>query len=293
MSNLISIIGAGPAGIATAMQLKRLGYDPLLLEMDRIGGLLWNANLIENYPGFPNGISGPKLIKLMENQMVNLAIKVTDLCVKELKGEKKKYVISTETKSFRSDYIVIASGTKPKSIPMEISDNIKTKIHQNIINLLKIKDKHIVIIGSGDAAFDQALNLSRRNNITILNRNSRTDCLPLLVNRALSEKKITYLTDMNVDNITLQSSAKKDSEKTLLIQCKLNNNKCVSLECDEVVFAIGRVPSLDFCPNIGFNDHCSMVGDVKNGVFRQASIAIGDGIMAAMKIHNIILRGNR
>ena len=66
--NKVAIIGAGPAGISSAIQLKRFGIDPIVFESDQIGGLLHNANLVENYPGFPDGISGEKLCMLFIEQ---------------------------------------------------------------------------------------------------------------------------------------------------------------------------------------------------------------------------------
>ncbi len=68
MNKDVCVIGAGPSGIAAAIQLKRYNISPLILEMNRIGGLLNNANLIENYPGFPDGISGEKLCMLFNEQ---------------------------------------------------------------------------------------------------------------------------------------------------------------------------------------------------------------------------------
>jgi len=72
----VVIIGAGPAGISAAIQLKRYGIEPTLLEKEEIGGLLKNANLVENYPGFPNGVPGPELVKLFKKQLENAQIKV-------------------------------------------------------------------------------------------------------------------------------------------------------------------------------------------------------------------------
>jgi len=281
-------VGAGPAGIATAIQLKRYGYDPGLFEMDRIGGLLWNANFIENYPGFPKGISGPQLIHLMEKQMWNLEIKVIDSYVEELDFDRGIHELSVGRKSYESEFVVIASGTKPLSIPMNVPEELKLRIHQNIVNLLGVCEKHIIIIGSGDAAFDQAINLSRNNTITILNRNGQTNALPLLVERALANKKISYLLNINVYNIEIKPTSEKDAESPLIIHCKSGNKGKITMECDEVVFAIGREPRLDFCKNIMTNEFCYMAGDVKNGIYRQVSIATGDGIMTAMKIHEII-----
>ena len=75
-TNLVTIIGAGPAGLAAAIQLRRFGVTPLVLEGDEIGGLLRNANLVENYPGFPGGISGLALIRLFERQARDISVRV-------------------------------------------------------------------------------------------------------------------------------------------------------------------------------------------------------------------------
>ena len=80
----VMIIGAGPAGLATAIQLKRYGIHPLLFEGEEVGGLLRNANLVENYPGFPKGVSGSKLVNLFSRQAENLHIDVTHEQVLEL-----------------------------------------------------------------------------------------------------------------------------------------------------------------------------------------------------------------
>ena len=92
----IAVIGAGPAGIATSIQLKRFGYKPRLFEKDIAGGLLWNANLIENYPGFPNGISGPDLIDLMVMQLKQLKIKVEKLQITHLLFEDDYFQLNSD-----------------------------------------------------------------------------------------------------------------------------------------------------------------------------------------------------
>ena len=72
----VTIIGAGPAGIATALQLKRYGITPIILEKNTIGGLLRNAHLVENYPGFPKGISGVNLVRLFRKHLERAAITI-------------------------------------------------------------------------------------------------------------------------------------------------------------------------------------------------------------------------
>ncbi|MFH1908422.1 MAG: NAD(P)/FAD-dependent oxidoreductase, partial [Chloroflexota bacterium] len=199
------IIGAGPAGIAAAIQLKRFGLSPILLEKDRVGGLLRNANLVENYPGFPNGIPGPKLVALFEKQIQRIGVPVTYGEVVRLDFKDDRFVADVGRVSipatrgqvrnppYESHFVVIASGTKPKPFPLEISPQMRNKVFSEVWPLLKARGKHVTIVGAGDAAFDYALNLAgRENTVTILNRSHATVCLPLLRERASANPSITY-----------------------------------------------------------------------------------------------------
>jgi len=285
----IAIIGAGPAGIAASIQLKRLGYKPQLFEKDIAGGLLWNANLIENYPGFPYGISGPDLIDLMVKQLQQLKIELEQKNINHLSFDDGCFQLYSDKEDTIVDFVVIASGTKPKPINIIIKEPVKKNIHQDIKRILDIKGKHIVIIGAGDAAFDHAINLSRKNRVSIINHGDNIRSLQLLVDRAFANEKIAYLGNTEVDGIDLIYRENYKNEHLVQIHCTNIKGGKFSLECDEVIFAIGRDPQLDFMGRVVENDRCILVGDVKNGIFRQATIAIGDGIKAAMKIHNQVL----
>jgi thioredoxin reductase (NADPH) len=92
----IIIIGGGPAGITAAIQLQRYGCEPLLLEKRELGGLLWNANLVENYPGFPNGVRGEKLIGLMQKQAERLGVQVKREEVLKVKMKGWEFLVETE-----------------------------------------------------------------------------------------------------------------------------------------------------------------------------------------------------
>ena len=189
------IIGAGPAGISTAIQLKRYGVEPTLLEKKEIGGLLKNANLVENYPGFPSGVPGPELVKLFKKQLENIQIKVHFEKVLELDYKNGLFSIKTNQKKITCRIIVIASGTKPRKLSYpDLPAKIENHIFYEIYPLTQVENKKIAIIGAGDAAFDYALNLSKQNKVTILNRGEEVKCLPLLWKRAMETKNISYLT---------------------------------------------------------------------------------------------------
>ena len=282
----VIIIGAGPSGLATAFQLKRFGIHPLIFERDRIGGLLVNANLVENYPGFPSGIAGPELVKLFISQAHNLNVTVTDEEIVALTYDQGLFQASTRNRSYSSQVVVIATGTKPLPIEdLSIPDNLRSKVYYEVYPLTKVEGKCVVIVGGGDAAFDYGLNLSKSNQVVILNRADKPKCLPLLWERAQKVAAITYHAMTSISHI------ENTPGERILLHCQGPSGD-IQLNADYLLVAIGRVPQMD-CLSERLRQEAQvlekqgilyMIGDVKNGIFRQTSIAVGDGVLAAMKI---------
>lgn len=285
----IVIVGAGPAGIAASIQLKRMGHEPLLVEQNRVGGLLWNANLVENYPGFPRGISGPRLIHLFEKQLHFFEIKPEIAHIHNIINEEGKFLLQTDQKNIYSYFVVIATGTRPKDIPLNLSTRVRLRMHQDLRCLLDVQEKHILVIGGGEAALDQAINLSQNNQVTIINRQSHWKAFPRLVDRVESISQITCIRSTSVYNIEMQSEERDGSRSKMVAHVKENGARESEIEVDEILFAIGREPELELCNGLEVNQNLFFCGDVQNGNFRQVSIAVGDGIKAAMKIHKMIM----
>jgi len=283
----VVIIGAGPAGIAMAIQLKRHGIEPVILEQGEIGGLLKNANFVENYPGFPDGISGPNLVELFKSQLANAGVTVSSERVLELSHRDETFFTKTNRRMFRSTTAVIASGTKPTKISeIRIADGIDDRIFYEVYPIRGIKNHKIAIIGAGDAAFDYALGLSQNNEVTILNRGEQDRCIPVLRDRCMKSEAISYLTNVSVKEVT----GKGDR---LLLSC-LNgdNQKENRIYADYLVIAAGREPCLDFLDekleksldDLVKASRLYLVGDVKNKMYRQTAVCVGDGVKAAMQI---------
>lgn len=284
MNKKVAIIGAGPAGIACAFQLKRLGIDSLLFEKNQVGGLLRNANLVENYLGFDSGISGQELVKKFKKNLENLEIQPIFEEVKKVSFSNENFILEAGSEKFTSEFLVVASGTRPKKLPFEIFYEIADLPEKNY------DGKKFAVIGAGDAAFDYAINLVNNYNaaeVIILNRSSSPKSLLLLIERAAATGKIKHLKNVKVDSI-----AKKDGKK--LLSC-VGTDDNFDLNADFVMAAIGREPLCEFLDEnidkteLKKQEKLYFIGDVTNGFCRQTSIAVGDGLKIAMKIYNTLI----
>jgi len=285
----VAIVGAGPAGIAAATYLKRASLEPLVLERGEPGGLLRNANLVENYPGFSQGIGGEELAARFAEHLTHLGIATRREEVKLLARNSRGFRIRTDVDEHASRAVIVATGTTPKYPKIRgISSLTGGKVFSEIAStpLEKARKSRIFVLGGGDAAFDYAMNLEARGNeVSILTR-SKPRCLPLLLERA-TRNKIDIRVGVRIDRV-------EETEDGLMIQCR-SGGKSVTISCDFILVAYGRSPNLGFVETglrkrIGIPKNppetsvpgLFLAGDVIRGQNRQAGIAIGDGILAAM-----------
>jgi thioredoxin reductase len=278
-----AIIGAGPAGIAAAVQLRRYNIDPLLFESRSIGGLLRNANLVENYVGFPQGIRGEALVELLRKHLESANIETKQERVIEVDFSDGLFKLKTTQDNYSCKIVMLASGTRPKTLSLPASDDeAEDRIFYEVHPLLDIRDKRIAIIGAGDAAFDYALNLARHNQVIINNRGTKISSLPLLQERVIKNDNIEYRADCLIQQVN-------PTENRLELFWKQNENT-FNEHIDFLLIAIGRQPVLDYLSQ-SLQTHLDdfinkgilhLIGDVKNGIYRQFSIAAGDGVKAAM-----------
>jgi len=253
----VVIIGAGPAGLAAANQLKLYGIDPLVYECDQPGGLLLNAYSVINYPGVPEGLSGKELINKFELPSMLMFGEVTRVF-----REDNLYEIHSDCGDIRTQSVIIASGTKPKKIIVPgVEEN---QVHYNIKDLHNCSGKSAAVIGGGDAALDYAisLRLNMSCTVSVYARGDFSKVVPHLMRKVLL-----------IPGITLFPASLPKS----------------SFSEDIIVVAAGRTPKVDFIsanllssPPADGSFH--MCGDCSNGIYRQTAIAVGNGVEAAMKV---------
>jgi len=279
----LAIIGAGPAGIAAAIQLKRSRCDFLLLEKSSIGGLLHEANCVENFPGIANGIAGRTLAARFQRQLAAAGIAVEKAQVQHLACRGGAFVLQTEKQTFTAARVILACGTMPLPIEPPLDQPwLRKRIFDSILPLLKCSRQTIVIIGGGDAAFDYALNLARKNRVHIVIRSNKARALPLLIERCRSHPQIVIH-----ENSPLTSARKGAEADGVILEAR---GKKIS--CQRILTAIGRAPAMHFLASdlrASLDDFVKqkkiwIAGDASNGRFRQAAIAAADGLRAAMEI---------
>ena len=277
----VAIIGGGPAGCAAAIQLKRSGIDPIVFEQNMIGGLAINANQIENYLGFPQGIDGIDFVSLLENQIDAFAVEVFFEKIIKIEYEDDKFSIYSDKKKCICDFLIVATGTTPIEPEIEGMDNLilNNLLAYEVSNIPdeKAMNSNIAILGGGDAAFDYALNLEKmKNNIAIIHRSNNFKCLPLLYDRVMQLDAIQIMDPANV--VELQEE--ENEVKVILEDMSV-------IEAEFVLIAYGRKPEDELIPMIPeetIDSQAFLIGDLVNGNFRQISIATSDGIKTAMKI---------
>lgn len=273
------VVGAGPAGLSAAIQIARSGFKVALLEKGKIGGLMLNAQRIENYLGFPAGISGSELAKVFARQLRRHKIKVFFQQACEI-AKKRLFHVETNEQTLKSRAVIVATGTVPKAAGLKGEKSIIGKrIFYEVYGVPCINNKKtFVVIGSGDVAFDYALSLRQKNyTVVIVSRSKKPKCIRLLKKRA-EAAGIRHYCGIKVLDVKLKG-------KMLHLICK-KGLKRKDLIANYALIAVGRVPTAPKLrmPQTKANKLQGLyfAGDVVNGVYRQVSIAAGSGLLAAM-----------
>ncbi len=282
----VALIGGGPACATAAIQLVRSGIEIILVSKE-IGGTIKNANLVENLIGYPEGVVGLDFAKSFQLQLTKVGVPIVLEEVLTVEQIGNKYITKTAETEIISEYLIIGTGSIPKKLDVEGEEeaNLNGKLFYEIYNVKQFIDKkNIGIIGSGDVAYDYALNLQNAaNKISIIRRTAKTSSLPILQKRVKSTENIVVLNNHVIKKIELK-------EDKIHLEIEKEGN-LVTLIKDLILVAIGRKPNYDFLSEGIISEYTNpksdsklyFIGDVNKNNFRQVSIAMGDGMKVAME----------
>ena len=291
----VVIIGGGPAGLTAGLYTSRARLNSLLIEKGLIGGQITNAERIENYPGFPEGISGFDLGQLMHQQAENYGLKtiVAEATGIELQEEQK--VVKTTEGNFTTKTIIMAGGSNPQKldVPGEEKFTGKGVSYCATCDAPFFREQPVAVAGGGDVAITEALHLAKfASKVTVIHRRNQLRATRILQEKAFSEPNIDFLWDTIVDKIEGEDLVKRIG----LHQVKTGENSALGVA--GIFVSIGFKPDTDYLKGILPLDATGHIitnekmeteipgilaaGDIRHNSARQAITAAGDGATAAI-----------
>lgn len=299
MENVV-IIGSGCAGWTAAIYAARANLKPLLITGMQPGGLLTTTTIVENYPGFINGIDGNELMQNMQVQATRFGTQVKYMTrVESVDLSKKPFALSVEGEKIETKTLIVAVGAGHKHLDAPGEHELENKgvtYCATCDGALPIfRNKPLVVIGGGDSACEEAMYLTRFGSIVyLIHRRDTLRASQIMADRALSNPNIKPIWDTVVEEV-LDVSQNKVTGVRLR---NLKTNEVSNLECAGVFVAIGHQPNteifkgqLDMSDNgyiqVKNGSHTNVegvfvAGDCADSVYRQAITAAGMGCMAAI-----------
>jgi thioredoxin reductase (NADPH) len=294
----VIVIGSGPAGCTAALYLSRADLKPLVLEGIQPGGQLTITTDVENFPGFPEGVQGPKLMELMRQQAERFGSEFVFESVEKVDLTSHPFTLTTDQKVYECDAIIIASGASAMQLGLESEKALQGfgVSYCATCDGFFFKTKEIAVVGGGDSAMEEATFLTRfASKVTIIHRREEFRASKIMLDRAKSNPKIEFLLDTIVDEVigsketgvqalrirnTRTGEVSDFPTQGLFVAIGHTPNTAVfrdQLELDEQGYLVVKPNST--MTNIGGVFAC---GDAVDHVYRQAITAAGTGCMAAL-----------
>ena len=290
----VIIIGGGPAGLTAGLYTSRAGLKSLLVERGIVGGQIINATLVENYPGFPQGISGAELGSLMYQQAAKYGLEIVTAEVTGI-AQGQPYSISPTEGDFEATTIIIAAGSEYRKLGVPGEERLSGHgvSYCATCDGFFFRDQEIAVVGGGDTAITDALELTRHaKKVYVIHRRDQLRAGRVLQQQAFAQPKLEFIWTTVVEEII--------GEK-LLSGLKLRNVKTGQrsiLEVAGVFVAVGLMPNSQNFFNIVDLDDAEYIitdetmatsapgifaaGDIRRNSPRQIGAAVGDGVTAAM-----------
>src|SRR5579864_2278555 len=296
MHNVV-IIGSGCAGLTAAIYAARANLKPLVIDGHEPGGQLTLTTMVENFPGFPDGILGPELVEFMRKQAQRFGAEFRSGAVSSVAFKNRPFKIEAGKEAFEAETLIVAAGASARLLGL---DSEKQLIGHGVSTCATcdgyfFRDKEIAVVGGGDTAMEEATHLTRfAKKVTILHRRNDFRASKIMLDRAKANDKIKFLTPVVVEEVL--DPAKNDVEAVKLRN--IENNKTSILPISGLFIGIGHEPNtkifrgqLDMDEAGYLKTHSGSrtnidgvfaAGDVQDRTYRQAVTAAGSGCMAAM-----------
>jgi thioredoxin reductase (NADPH) len=302
----VVILGSGPAGLTAALYTARAGLSPVVLEGPQHGGQLTTTTEVDNFPGFPDGITGPELIERMKAQVQRFGTRFITRSIESVVPEKGGFILSGEDETIHTRTLIIASGASAKylGLPSEKALMGAGVSACATCDGFFFKERDIVVVGGGDTALEEAIFLTRfGKSVTIIHRRDRLRASKAMQDRALANEKIRFAWNKEVLEVLDVSKGQVSG-----VRVKDSVTGDISeIPCQGFFLGIGHTPNSQFVKGLCDMDEVGYIrthsgtktsvpgifaaGDVQDPTYRQAISAAGSGCMAAMDAERFLEAG--
>ena len=292
----VIIIGAGPAGLTAAIYAARANLAPIVFAGAMYGGQLMLTTEVENFPGFPQGIMGPDLMQAFREQAERFGARIQNVDVEKVDLTNLPLRVWADGNTYTTRSVIVATGASARwlDIPGEAKHRGRGVSSCATCDGAFFKEKHIVVIGGGDSAMEEALFLTRfGSKISVIHRRDTLRASKIMAERALGHPKIDFIWNTAVEEVL------GEEHVSALVLRNLQTKERSELAADAMFVAIGHDPNTELfkgqlptdaagylTSDDGIHtplDGVFIAGDVQDTRYRQAVTAAGLGCRAAME----------
>ncbi len=293
----VIIIGSGPAGYTAAIYASRGNLKALVLKGTQPGGQLTTTTVIENWPGFENGIDGNELVMQMEKQAKRFGTEMANETVTKVDFSSAPHKVYVGDKEYQGKAVIIASGARSRMTGAEGEDRLFAKGVSTCATCdgFFYKGKDVIVLGGGDTAMEEAHFLTNFcKTVTVVHRRDKFRASKIMADRVLNNEKISVIWDSTVKSF----NGKEKLESVTLTNTKTNED--TEVKVDGAFLAIGHIPNTEYLGDaveldekkyIVSGEHMQTnvagvfyAGDVEDQRYRQAVTAASDGCRAGIEV---------
>jgi len=301
----VIIIGSGCAGLTAAIYAGRADLQPLVLDGYEPGGQLGLTTMVENFPGFPDGILGPELIENTRKQAQRFGAEFRSGAVTSVDLSRRPFKVTAGKETYEAEALIVASGASARMLGIESEKHLLGHGVSTCATCdgFFFRGKEIAVVGGGDTAMEEATFLTKfAKSVTIIHRRNEFRATKIMLDRAHANEKIRFLTPYVIDEV-------RDMDKKSVEHIKLRNvatNEISEMDVSGVFVAIGHDPNTKiFKGQLNMDDAGYLIthdgsrtnvegvfaaGDVQDHHYRQAVTAAGSGCMAAMDAEKFLAK---